>query len=220
LLFITAGSGITPVMSMVRHLARTDHPAEMTWMHYARREVIFEDELVALAARNPKLRLWLHRTRGTATRLDADLHFSREQLERCAPEWTECETFVCGPPALMDAIATLWHACGLSRRLHIERFGRGLLPSALDETPRECRLVFARSGRAHLGRTGVSLLEQAEVAGSRPRYGCRIGICRQCVCRKLSGVVRNELTGELSGGSAEPIQLCINTPRTDVILDL
>jgi ferredoxin-NADP reductase len=221
LLFISAGSGITPVMSLLRQLLHDGYDGEITCLHYAREEIIFDDELAALARRHHNLRFVPCLTRPRADDAAAtNLHFSPEQLQAHAPSWTDCETFVCGPPTLEAAVSALYHAHGLDARLHVERFTPALAPDAFSGEAVACRLVFAASGRAVDGHARASLLEQAEHAGLRPAHGCRMGICHTCKCRKLSGVVRNELTGALSSEPGEEIQLCITTPRSDVTLDL
>ena len=65
-----------------------------------------------------------------------------------------------------------------------------------------------------------TLLEQAESAGLRPEFGCRMGICHTCTCRKSAGAVRNVLTGEVSDEEDEDIQLCISVPAGDVALEI
>src|SRR5947208_2905686 len=65
-----------------------------------------------------------------------------------------------------------------------------------------------------------TLLEQAEAAGLSPDFGCRMGICHTCTCRKSAGAVRNVLTGEVSEEDDEDIQLCISAPAGDVALEL
>ena len=65
-----------------------------------------------------------------------------------------------------------------------------------------------------------TLLEQAEAAGLTPDFGCRMGICHTCTCRKAAGAVRNLLTGEVSEEEDEDIQLCVSVPAGDVALEL
>ena len=74
--------------------------------------------------------------------------------------------------------------------------------------------------REFSAKAGQSLLDAAEAAGLQPRFGCRRGICRTCQCRKRSGTVRNQLTGQLSGPGEELIQLCISTPQSALELVL
>ncbi|MFC6684121.1 2Fe-2S iron-sulfur cluster-binding protein [Marinobacter koreensis] len=66
----------------------------------------------------------------------------------------------------------------------------------------------------------ANLLEIAEAAGLTPQYGCRMGICHQCSCRKTSGTVINRLTGEVSGPGEENVQLCISVPQGPVSVDV
>jgi len=78
---------------------------------------------------------------------------------------------------------------------------------------------FARSGKRMVN-DGRCLLEQAERAGLRPRFGCRMGICHRCTTRKTVGPVRNLLTGEISHKADEDIQICVSVPAGDVELAL
>jgi ferredoxin len=65
-----------------------------------------------------------------------------------------------------------------------------------------------------------TLLEQAEAAGLSPEFGCRMGICHTCTCRKAAGAVQNVLTGEVSDEEDEDIQLCVSVPAGDVALEI
>lgn len=219
LLFVSGGSGITPIASMVRHLLANGYRGDIVSLHYARRECILGDELFALARRHPCFGFVPVLTGSTAAASRVEGHFSIEHLEAVAGHWTDSELFVCGPAGLHAAVAQVVREHGLLQRLHVERFVNPmqLVPAA---EPLRCRLTFARSGRAIDASTRASLLEQAEDAGLQPLHGCRMGICHSCKCRKLSGVVRNELTGLLSTEADEEIQLCVSTPRSDVTLDL
>jgi ferredoxin-NADP reductase len=219
LLFISGGSGITPVLSMIRHLIATDYGGCVAWLHYARREVILGSEQASLAARRSRLQFRTHFTDGRST----GTRFSRKQLESFVPRWAESDSLLCGPPSLNEAVAALWTAAGLQNLLRTEHFtlpptGPCLANDTIDATRHS--LFFARSGRTIEGRAGASLLEQAEGAGLNPPYGCRRGICHTCTCRKLSGIVLNEHTGAVSREPNEDIQLCVSAPRSDVSLYL
>lgn len=220
LLFISGGSGITPVLSMIRHLIATHYAGCIAWLHYARREVILGSEQTSLAARCTRLQFRTHFTDGLRS---TRARFSREQLESFVPRWAESDSFLCGPPSLNETVAALWTAAGLQSRLRTEHFTlpptRPCLANDPDDPTRHT-LFFARSGRTIEGRAGASLLEQAEGAGLNPPYGCRRGICHTCTCRKLSGTVLNEQTGSVSREPNEDIQLCVSAPRSDVSLDL
>lgn len=211
LLLISGGSGITPVMSMLRTLCDEGHRGRVDFLHYARtrREAIFADEIAALARRHPNVR-----PRTVHTRESADGgRFRRGHLPR---DYADCETYVCGPAPLIEAVSDHWERARLSHRLHREFFRP---PPALSAADAGGRVRFARSGVAAAG-DGRPLLEQAEAAGLAPAHGCRMGICRSCVCRKTSGRVRDLQTGRLSGDGEEDIRICVNAPAGDVTLQI
>jgi stearoyl-CoA 9-desaturase NADPH oxidoreductase len=223
LLLISSGSGVTPVMSMLRTLCAEDHMGAVTFLHYARtrEDVVYRAELAALAARHRNVRIALAYTReARAGHLVG--HISREHLRRVAPEYRRAHAYVCGAPGLLEWARATWAADGIEQRLYLENF----LPPSLAVTSKggtpahpEGSVCFARSGRCVRG-DGRSLLEQAEQAGLRPQFGCRMGICRICTCRKTEGSVRNLLSGHISSAAEEDIQICVSAPVGDVELAL
>jgi len=211
LLLISAGSGITPVMSIMRDLAARNAIRDVTFVHYAhsRADVIFRAELDALAGHHPGLRLLVHA-------VDEGGRFDEEGFARRVPDFAERATYLCGPPGLMARVEQLWDQAGAA--LRSERFALPTVASTTDS--RLVRLRLARSDRAVAVTTTGTLLEQLERAGERPASGCRIGICHTCKCRKRRGAVRNLLNGSISREPDEDIQLCISAPCSDIELDL
>jgi len=216
LLFITAGSGITPVMSMLRDAAARGAVPDAVHLHYApaATEVIFADELRRLREREARYRLHLAYTRNAAT---ASRHFSAAQLGGICPDWRAREVWACGPPALLAAIEAHWAAAGLGQRLHIERF---VTPRAVATPPGVGGTVrFAASRRAAQGDAHTPLLHVAEGIGLSPPYGCRMGICHTCDTPLLAGCVRDLRNGAvLSAG--QKVQLCVCAAAGDVDLAL
>jgi ferredoxin-NADP reductase len=214
IVLISGGSGITPVLSMLRTLADEGHAGEIVFLQYSNTaaDVLYREELAELVARHPGLRV-VHAY--TLAKAGAELHgfFSAKQLTKVAPWYRDAETFVCGPKPLMDSVRELFEADGLSERLHTEEF----TPPALtfDTENAEGQVRFARSGH-EFANSGKPLLEQAEDAGLKPEHGCRMGICFSCTQVKTSGCVRNAKTGELSEDENVEIQLCISVPVGDV----
>ena len=208
LLLLSGGSGITPVMSMLRDLDARDAIGDVVFVHYARsrNDVVFARELDEIATRNPSLRL-IVRTG----------FFEETELESSVPDFAERATFLCGPPGLMERVERLWAHCGIADRLQRERFVT-VMPAAPAEGV-AAQITLARSGREIAAESSAPLLDELERAGERPAFGCRMGICRTCKCRKQSGVVQNLLTGEISTAPDEDIQLCISLARSDVTLD-
>ena len=212
-LLIGGGSGVTPLMAMLRTLCAEGYRGPIAMLHYAPdpERAIYRAELEGLAEKHPNFQLLRSYTQAPGLG-ELDGHFSPAHLPQAGPSFTEAETFACGPPALLDAVRGTW-ASGLERRLHIESFLPP--PMAAVGKPGEGAIRFAESG-TEVENSGASLLEQAEAAGLSPQSGCRMGICHTCSCRKLSGTVKNLLTGEVSSGPDEEIQPCISAPLGDL----
>jgi ferredoxin-NADP reductase len=217
LLLISGGSGITPVMSMLRTLCDEGHSAPVTFLHYARRagDVPYSLELGEIARHHPNVRVVCVNTRERGGRLRG--HLSRAQLRAVDHDYLEAEVYVCGPPGLIRATRALWVRDGQESRVHSESF----LPARPSATPEAAgaNVRFALSG-VKVASNGLPLLEQAEQAGLSPAYGCRMGICHTCTTRKRAGQVRNLNSGELSSGEEQQIQLCVSVPAGDVELEL
>ncbi len=213
LLMISAGSGITPMMSHLHSLAATNSNRDVVLLHssHAQADMIFGDELRALASHWPQLRVHLHTTK-TQGRLDD------HAIAACVPDWTQREALLCGPDGFMQTVTAMVAAAGCSEQLHSESFGGRA--SAIDPDAAEHAVSFDASGKTFIAKAGQSLLDAAEGAGMQPRFGCRRGICRTCQCRKRSGTVLNLLTGQTSGPGEELIQLCISTPQSAIELAL
>jgi ferredoxin-NADP reductase len=220
LLFITAGSGITPVMSMLRSLAARDAMVDAVLIHYAPTPAgcIFHDELQALAARFPnQLRIELVMTRAAGDDLLAG-HFRSEHLERACSDWQTRQTYACGPRALLARLESAWSDAGQLPRLHIERFQAALAPANSGAVGGEVR--FSRSGRLAQADGAKPLLEVAEGAGLAPAHGCRMGICHGCTVKLKSGCVRDLRSGQLHSDIGERVQICVCAAAGDVEIEL
>jgi stearoyl-CoA 9-desaturase NADPH oxidoreductase len=215
-LLISGGSGITPVMSMLRTLCDEAYAGEVVFLHYAytERDVPYLDELRTLAAQHDHVRLVLAYTQQES---GGDLHglFAKKHLDAAAPWHADAETFLCGPPGLMKAVRAHYTARKLDDRLHTEEFAPAPVVALDGEPTGDVRL-----GATTVRNNGATLLEQAEAAGLSPEYGCRMGICFSCTQVKTSGCTQNIRTGELNSDPDIEVQLCINRPVGDVAIEL
>jgi len=214
LLFISAGSGITPIMSMLRSIARAGKLEDVVHLHSARTEaeVIFARELRELAAGNPTYRLH-ERLTGAQGRLIP------EQLDDLCPDWRARETFLCGPAGLLEALGERWQRDGDPARLHIEHFQ----PDAHvgDGERGEGGTIHFCSSAIQASSDGAQpILVAGENAGAELPYGCRMGICHTCVGRLRSGQVRDLRTGRVHGQPGEMLRTCINAPEGVVEIEL
>lgn len=205
ILLVSGGSGITPVLSMLRTLREENYDGEVAFIHYARNpeEAAYATELAA----TPGVKVLHSFTR--SNRGDLSGHFGPDHLAAAMPN--PDAVFVCGPPALVDAV-------------------KDLLPGAQSESfvppviavPTEAsggNIAFTESN-VDIVDDGRSILEQAEAAGLNPTSGCRMGICHTCTRTKISGPVKNLITGAVSTASDEIIEICVTAPCGDVQIDL
>ena len=200
LLFLTAGSGITPVMSMLRALAGRGALPDIAHVHHARTDVIFGAELRALAAAHPCYRLTIVDTAVEARRL------TMARLAELVPDAHAREAYACGPPRLLD---------GLDFPVRTERFG-AVLARAFDATATPGIVAFGKTELRSDGRT--PLLQLAEAAGLAPRHGCRMGICHSCDVTLTSGCVRDLRTNTRIDAPGARVQICVCAASGDVAL--
>jgi stearoyl-CoA 9-desaturase NADPH oxidoreductase len=208
ILFVSGGSGITPVMAMLRTLIAERHRGEVAFVHYARTpaEACYREELAAHGGQHG-VRVLHGYTRSDAGDLAG--RFGPEHLAAAMP--SPDVVFVCGPTTLVDAV-----------REHCENvYTESFVPPVIEapSNPSGGRITFADSG-IDVADDGRSLLEQAESAGLTPQNGCRMGICHTCTRRKTAGTVRNLITGAVSTQPDEDVQICVSVPVGDVDLSL
>jgi ferredoxin-NADP reductase len=217
ILLISGGSGITPVLAMLRTLCDEGYRGEVVFLHYAYTpaDVAHREDLEELAAAHDNVRLVTAYTEAD----DGDLSgfFGQEHLDAAAPWHAEADTFLCGPPGLMHSVREHYKRVGLVERLHVEEFAPAPLAPVAGEA--SGTISFAWSGTSSEN-SGETLLEQAEAAGLTPEYGCRMGICFTCTQIKSSGCTRNVRTGETNSDPDTEIQLCINAPVGDVAIQI
>ncbi len=218
LLFVSAGSGITPIASMLRALSARRQLRDVVHIHSARtaEQVIFSRELQELHDGGSGYRLHAQLTgeQGRVTPAHLD--------ELCA-DWRERETFLCGPAGLLEAMREHWARDGKSERLHVEHFQPD--EHLLDELAPEQRgtggsIRFRSSGVEAESDGSQSILACGESAGAELPFGCRMGICHSCVGRLCAGRVRDLRTGRVHGQPGELLQTCINAPEGAVEIDL
>lgn len=220
LLFITAGSGITPVMSMLRHLARlAPHPdrCSVTMIHYAPSldRTIFADELICLSESAAWLELHLVHTAGPGVR-----HLDRTELDRVCADRADRVTYACGPTGLLDTATDLWNADGIADLLHVEKFTTPSITAMPGDThDGSGTAAFRRSGVTTTVGAGATILTAAEDAGVVAPSGCRTGVCHTCTAHLVSGCARDIRDGRITEAGSH-VQICVSTPLGHAELDL
>jgi ferredoxin-NADP reductase len=213
LLFISAGSGITPIMSMLRSLEHQEALDDVLLIHSARDrdDVIFGRQLREMAERNPGFRLHEQLT-GEMGR------FKPEDLEHLCPDWKEREGFISGPAELLDALDEYWDTHGDCDRLHMERFQPIIGGDA--EEGEGGTINFLKSDCQAHSDGSKPILVAGEDAGLSLPFGCREGVCHTCVGELKAGEIRDLRTGKVSGSRGEMVRTCINAPEGPVEIEL
>ena len=233
-LFLSAGSGITPVMSMTRVLHERTEPTDLVFVHSARSpdDIIFRGELATIAAR-PGIAVTSVCETGSATeRWEGPTgRLTLRLLLQLAPDLHDREVFSCGPPGYLQAVREILELAGVDPvRCHEESFDLGSRrpaprdpssPGSGSGSPPHHAVQLRRSGRTIECRADESILDAALRAGVRPPSMCREGVCGTCRTTLVAGDVDLQHAGGIRPQQVErgEILLCCSRPRGDVVVD-
>lgn len=211
LLLLAAGSGITPLASLLRAATAQPLARDITLLYWVRRaaERCFAAEFTALAQRQPRLQLHGFTTGDGDRRIDGAL------LDATVPDWRQAQVYACGPAGFVECARQL--CAGNARGFAGEAFSLAPAPTRRGEP---VRVTLARSGRALTLSSDQALLPALEAAGVQPAHGCRMGICNSCACHKLDGASEDLLTGVVHTEPAAALRLCVSRAAGDLTLDL
>ncbi len=215
ILFISAGSGITPIMAMLRCLEREDKVDDVVHLHSAPTpdDVIFGERMRQMAERNGGLRLHEQHTQAGDGRIEPG------DLDQLCSDWSERETFLCGPAELIDDFKPRWEERGLEDRLHLERF-QPVIGGDGSASGEGGTVKFLSSDAEGESDGSQPILVAGEEAGLELPFGCRMGICHTCVGKLCSGRLRDLRSGEVHGDEGTMVRTCVNAPEGPVEIDL
>ncbi|MGQ9364940.1 2Fe-2S iron-sulfur cluster-binding protein [Azospirillum sp. ST 5-10] len=237
-LFLSGGSGITPLMSMARTFDDLGEDHDVVFVHAARTpaDIIFRKELDTMAARNPGLRI-AHVCEATDGEREWAGHTGRlslPMLRLIAPDLLEREVYVCGPSPFMAAVRGCLLDAGFPmERHHQESFnfeeltaggGAPSRPAVPAESPVAAathRVEFARLGRTVHCPADTTIVAAAEAAGIRLPVSCSQGLCGTCKTKLLSGTVEMTHKGGIRKREVDQglVLLCCSRPTSDVVVD-
>ncbi|MEU7474751.1 FAD-binding oxidoreductase [Lentzea sp. NPDC042327] len=211
---ITAGSGITPVMSMVRALLAEPAGPRIALLHCDRseEEAIFAAELAELGERHPGRLAVTHVVTARAGRLDGP--GVRRWVGSLAPS-PDARYYLCGPEAFMDVVRQALDVP--PEHVHQERYTSGPVRAPGSATPQ--RVVVEGLGTA-VAEPGQTLLDAGLAAGLPLPYSCTVGSCGECVAQLVGGEVSRQETGCLTAEQKATgrVLTCTSAPLTDVTL--
>jgi len=207
-LFVSAGSGITPMMSMLRWLNDCAPWTDVSFVNCARRpeEIIFRKELELLGTQMPGLSLGFLIEERSSSRESWFGHMGRidaVRLPLLSPDFHEREIFCCGPDPFMRAVRGMLEAAGFDMAFyHQESFGAPPVevipaPTADGAGVVETQLPIRFAGSNVDGKclAGQTVLQAARASGVRISAACEFGLCGTCRIRKISGEVEMSHNG-------------------------
>ena len=224
IVLIAGGSGITPMIAMLRHIDDLCIPADATLIYCVRTEqdVFFKDELAVLQGRLNAFRCVQVLSRPSSDWNSWKGRLRREILEREVENPSDSTFFLCGPPAFMELGRTLLKEMGIEpSRILQESFGGAVAGEKLSTDVGPLEVRFSRSAVACKISPDETLLEGSEKNGVLIPSGCRQGVCGTCATKLLSGKVRMETEEALNDAQrAQGVILpCVSRPLGDVTLD-
>ncbi|WP_136684131.1 2Fe-2S iron-sulfur cluster-binding protein [Falsirhodobacter xinxiangensis] len=232
-LFISAGSGITPMMSMTTFLYDSGRPSDIVFVNCAKRpsEIIFRERLEHMASRVTGIDLkWIVETTDPYQPWTGYRGFFNQlMLGLIAQDYLEREVFCCGPAPFMQAVRDALTGLGFDMdRYHQESFGGPLreverVPDdVLPQDDATAVVTFAGSGKVAKCAQTDTILMVARAAGIPLATGCGMGICGTCIVQKTSGQVHMVHNGGITDEDVEAgyILACCSHPIGDVEIDL
>ena len=213
MVFISAGSGITPIISMLRSLDHHDQMTDVVVVHsvHTSEQLMFAQTLERLESKHPGLRVELRITSDEG-------RMKASELDELVPDWREREAFCSGPGEHLEDLKSYWKEQGDFDRFHHESFQPVIGGDHGDGEGGTIRFVNSEKDVECDG--GTTILAAGEEAGLDLTYGCRIGICHTCVGTLKTGRLRDLRNGEVSEPTGQAVRICVNTAEGDIEIEL
>jgi stearoyl-CoA 9-desaturase NADPH oxidoreductase len=219
MLLLAAGSGITPMMSLVEELEAKGWPADVTLMSWARNP---EDALfdAALKAKTNQHFKYVRLLESGANLAEGDLagRPCAEQFAALAGTLETTDVYACGPDGFMTALRGI--VGDTPKSFHAESFTPMAL--SIDESAevKTFTVTLTKSNRILEVTNNKPLLKALQEQGINPPHGCGMGICNTCSCEKIAGTTQNMQNKAVCGTNNTALRLCINAAQGPVSLDL
>jgi ferredoxin-NADP reductase len=231
-LFLSGGSGVTPLMSMVRHESDMAEDHDTNFVHCARtpKDIVFRQELDVIAQRRSRLQVVhvVESVTGESGWSGYRGRVSGALFDLIVPDLREREVFCCGPAPFMAAVRKILETSAFDMaRYHEESFlFEDLAPAADEPKPAEgasltYNITFGKTGRSIPCDQNTTILAAARAAGLRLPSSCTKGLCGTCKTRKLSGEVEMAHNGGIRQREIDQgfILLCCSKPHSDIVID-
>lgn len=232
IVLISAGVGITPMMSITRYLTERSWSGDIFFIYTCRTpaDFIFADEIVALQQRNPKLHVTVTSTKADGTDWKGSRgRLTKELLTQTVPDLASHRIHICGPPTMMDATKAILTELGVPPdQVKSELFGATKpSPDAASTTAKVTAVktgplvTFSKNNKSAKIRDGQTVLELSEELSIGIENSCRIGTCGVCKVKMTSGEVMMAVEDSLDADDKANgmILACQAIPKTDIAVE-
>ncbi|MFM6957517.1 MAG: ferredoxin reductase [Acinetobacter sp.] len=213
LLLLAAGSGITPMLSLIESLSQTKQfsTTSVQLMYWVKTQA---DAAYAE---------YLKETTENFSQFSYQIFYTQEQDQRLNQNHVDqisalnaTTVYACGPSGFATTVETLFSDAAL---LQTEAFSLSQLDVDVSETG-FVNVRLTQSNKTVVIPKGQSILSSLEHQGVKPNHGCRMGICNKCACTKAQGSTQNLLNGSANHEPAQLLKICVNSAQSDLVIDL
>ena len=231
IVLISAGVGITPMMSIARYLTERAWPGDIYFIYSCRTSVdfIFAKAIVTLERQNPRLHVVVTMSDPGPEWEGRKGRITKELLMQSVPDLVSRRIHLCGPPAMMDTTKALLTEIGVPpNQLKTEAFGAVKPPpvapgtSAKPTAPATGPLVtFSTNNQFAKIRADQTILELSEELGIGIEFSCRVGTCGVCKVKMITGEVDMAVQDALDDEDKKSglILACQAKPKAEVTVE-
>lgn len=212
MLLLAAGSGITPMLSLLNTLSEQNNvkqPVQLWYWVKKDQDVAFTARFAELAAKHPEFSFKIFATQEAtpAARLDESYLVNIQNIEQST-------VYACGPSGFVSTVESLF---AQAKNLKTEAFSM----SVTDQSEIGfVNVTLTQSNKIITIPKGQSILTSLEQQNIKPQHGCRMGICNKCACNKVEGSTKNLVNGAQNKEPGNLLKICVNSAQTDLVIDL
>lgn len=214
LALLAAGSGITPMFSLLKALSQTGQmgaqPVQLLYWVKRHEDAAFTAQFEKLAQLHANFTFKIFYTQDA----EVDARLNETHAAQIA-DLAGSTVYACGPAGFAAKAEELFAQS--AQAFQSEAFSMSLAP--VDDIG-FVNVTLAKSNKVVSIPKGQSILVSLEQQNIRPEHGCRMGICNKCVCKKAEGATRNLVNGAQHAEPGSLLKLCVNSAQTDLIIDL
>ena len=214
LVLLAAGSGITPMRSLVESLVTTQKiettPVKLLYWVKTKEDAAFKAHFSEIAEKFKNFSVEIFYTQ--------DLENKGERLNsshlKAIEHIDSSIVYACGPSGFTANVEELFSHASLVKT---EAFS---MSPVLQEDVGFVNVTLTQSNKIIAIPKGQSILVGLEQQNIKPKHGCRMGICNKCACNKAEGSTKNLVNGAQNNEPGNLLKICVNSAQTDLVIDL